>query len=52
MCRNRERNKIDPQRLVFRCGYAVFERKYLHDYARIYGKETKTKGPLNQGLTG
>ena len=37
---------------VFRCGEKVFERTYSHDYASIYGTEAKTKGPLNQGLTG
>ncbi len=37
---------------VFRCGKEVFERKYAHDYANIYGKEAKTKGPLNARLTG
>jgi CubicO group peptidase (beta-lactamase class C family) len=37
---------------VFRCGEEVFERKYLHDYSRIYGKEAKIKGPLNARLTG
>jgi len=37
---------------VFRCGEEVFERKYTHDYAKIYGKEAKTKGPLNARLTG
>ncbi len=37
---------------VFRCGKEVFERKYAHDYASIYGKEAKTKGPLNARLTG
>jgi hypothetical protein len=37
---------------VFRCGEEVFERKYSHDYASIYGKEAKTKGPLNARLTG
>jgi CubicO group peptidase (beta-lactamase class C family) len=37
---------------VFRCGEKVFERKYSHDYASIYGKEAKTKGPLNARLTG
>jgi len=36
---------------VFRCGKEVFERKYAHDYASIYGKEAKTKGPLNARLT-
>src|SRR5580658_5627108 len=30
---------------VFRCGEEVFERTYSHDYASIYGKEAKTKGP-------
>jgi CubicO group peptidase (beta-lactamase class C family) len=37
---------------VFRCGTQVFARKYVHDYAQIYGKEAKTKGPLNARLTG
>ena len=37
---------------VFRCGKEVFNRKYLHNYDQIYGKEAKTKGPLNARLTG
>ena len=37
---------------VFRCGEEVFERKYVHDYSSLYGKEAKTKGPLNARLTG
>jgi CubicO group peptidase (beta-lactamase class C family) len=37
---------------VFRCGKEVFARKYTHDYAQIYGKEAKTRGPLNARLTG
>jgi hypothetical protein len=37
---------------VFRCGKEVFARKYAHDYAQIYGKEAKTRGPLNARLTG
>ena len=37
---------------VFRCGREVFARKYAHDYGKIYGKEAKTKGPLNARLTG
>jgi len=37
---------------VFRCGKQVFTRKYPHDYAQIYGKEAKEKGPLNARLTG
>ncbi len=37
---------------VFRCGEEVFERKYSHDYSSIYGKEAKTRGPLNARLTG
>ena len=37
---------------VFRCGKQVFERNYKHDYGRIYGKEAKTRGPLNPHLTG
>ena len=37
---------------VFRCGMEVFARKYPHDYGQIYGKEARTKGPLNARLTG
>src|ERR1700674_1551315 len=37
---------------VFRCGREVYERKYPYDYGKIYGKEAKTRGPLNAHLTG
>jgi CubicO group peptidase (beta-lactamase class C family) len=37
---------------VFRCGEKVYERTYAHDYAKIYGKQAKEKGPLNARLTG
>ena len=37
---------------VFRCGSAIFERTYSHDYGTIYAKEAKTRGPLNARLTG
>ncbi|HET9389352.1 MAG TPA: serine hydrolase [Steroidobacteraceae bacterium] len=37
---------------VFRCGAEVYNRKYDHDYATIYAKEAKVKGPLNARLTG
>jgi CubicO group peptidase (beta-lactamase class C family) len=37
---------------VYRCGKKVFERTYQHDYAKIYGKQAKEKGPLNARLTG
>jgi CubicO group peptidase (beta-lactamase class C family) len=37
---------------VYRCGKMVFERKYPHDYGKIYGKQAKTRGPLNARLTG
>ncbi len=37
---------------VFRCGLDVFERTYSHDYATIWGKEAKTRSPLNSHLTG
>jgi hypothetical protein len=37
---------------LYRCGKMVFERKYPHDYGQIYGKEAKTRGPLNARLTG
>ena len=38
--------------VVFRCGKKVYERTYGHDYVKIYGKEAKEKGPLNQRQTG
>jgi len=37
---------------VFRCGKEAFARHYAHDYAGIYGKEARTRGPLNARLTG
>jgi CubicO group peptidase (beta-lactamase class C family) len=37
---------------VFRCGTEVFERNYSHDYATIFAKQAKTRGPLNARLTG
>jgi CubicO group peptidase (beta-lactamase class C family) len=37
---------------VFRCGAEIFARNYAHDYSEIYGKEAKTKGPLNARLAG
>jgi len=38
--------------VVFRCGKKVYERTYAHDYVKIYSKEAKEKGPLNQRQTG
>jgi hypothetical protein len=37
---------------VFRCGKKVFERTYPRDYAKIYGKEARERGPWNMRLTG
>jgi CubicO group peptidase (beta-lactamase class C family) len=37
---------------VFRCGKKVFERRYPHDYGKLYGKEAGERGPLNERLTG
>jgi len=37
---------------VLRCGKLVYHRTYAHDYGTIYGKEAKTRGPLNARLTG
>lgn len=37
---------------VFRCGKIVYDRKYSHDYGQIYGKQARTRGPLNARLTG
>jgi hypothetical protein len=44
--------KLVDSLLVMRCGQVVFDRKYSHDYARIYFKEAHIKGPLNARLTG
>ena len=38
--------------VVFRCGKKVYERTYAHDYAKVYGKQEKEKGPLNQRQKG
>jgi hypothetical protein len=38
--------------LVTRCGEVVYERKYPHDYGKIFWKEAHTKGALNARLTG
>ncbi len=37
---------------VFRCGLEVVDRRYSHDYAKIYGKQAGVRGPLNAHLTG
>lgn len=37
---------------IFRWGKSVYSNKYSHDYGQIYGKEAKTRGPLNARLTG
>lgn len=37
---------------LYRCDKEIFQNKYEHDYGKIYGKEAKTKGPLNARLTG
>jgi len=38
--------------LVLRCGSLAYERRYAHDYAKIYSKEAREVGPLNPYLTG
>ena len=37
---------------VFRCGAEVYDRRYAHDYGTVYGKEARTRGPLNARLSG
>jgi CubicO group peptidase (beta-lactamase class C family) len=37
---------------VIRCGKLGYHRTNAHDYGTIYGKEAKTRGPLNAHLTG
>ncbi len=36
--------------LVLRCGTAVIDKTYAHDYPQIYGERAKTEGPLNHDL--
>ncbi|HKW56140.1 MAG TPA: serine hydrolase [Candidatus Acidoferrum sp.] len=38
--------------LVLRCGTAVYDKTYKHDYGQIYGERAKKEGPLNHDLTG
>ena len=38
--------------LVVRCGKQAFERRYAHDYAKIYGEIAKKEGPLNHDVGG
>src|SRR6202050_5136743 len=38
--------------LVLRCGTAVYDKSYAHDYGQIYGERAKKEGPLNHDLHG
>jgi CubicO group peptidase (beta-lactamase class C family) len=38
--------------LVLRCGTAVYDKSYPHDYGQIYGERAKKEGPLNHDLHG
>ena len=38
--------------LVLRCGTAVYDKSYRHDYGQIYGERAKKEGPLNHDLHG
>ncbi len=38
--------------LILRCGKAVYEKNYSHDYGQIYGERAKKEGPLNHDLNG
>jgi CubicO group peptidase (beta-lactamase class C family) len=38
--------------LILRCGTAVFDKSYPHDYGQIYGERAKKEGPLNHDLHG
>jgi CubicO group peptidase (beta-lactamase class C family) len=38
--------------LVLRCGTAVYDKSYPHDYGQIYGERSKKEGPLNHDLHG
>jgi CubicO group peptidase (beta-lactamase class C family) len=37
---------------VVRCGTAVYDKTYQHDYGQIYGERAKQEGPLNHDLHG
>jgi CubicO group peptidase (beta-lactamase class C family) len=37
---------------VLRCGTAVYDKSYPHDYGKIYGERAKKEGPLNHDLHG
>jgi Beta-lactamase len=37
---------------VARCGRVGFDRRYTHDYGKVFYKEPHEKGPLNAHLTG
>jgi CubicO group peptidase (beta-lactamase class C family) len=38
--------------LILRCGTAVYDKSYPHDYGQIYGERAKKEGPLNHDLHG
>ncbi|MGC1486029.1 MAG: serine hydrolase [Candidatus Acidiferrum sp.] len=38
--------------LVLRCGTAVYDKSYQHDYGQIYGERAKKDGPLNHDPQG
>ena len=38
--------------LILRCGTAVYDKSYPHDYAQIYGERAKREGPLNHDMHG
>jgi CubicO group peptidase (beta-lactamase class C family) len=38
--------------LILRCGTAVYDKSYPHDYGQIYGERAKKEGPLNHDMHG
>lgn len=38
--------------LILRCGTAVYDKTYQHDYGKIYGERAKKEGPLNHDPQG
>ena len=44
--------KLVDSLLVMRCDEVLFDRRYPHDYGRIYFKEAHTRGPLNARMSG
>jgi CubicO group peptidase (beta-lactamase class C family) len=43
---------LEDSMLILRCGTAVYDKSYPHDYGQIYGERAKKEGPLNHDMHG